>query len=439
MRTPEQLIDLRGRRGNLRTAREAFGNPTLSSLLNYGILPSNDTPQQVDARFYDWVRDRFDLPSQVDPELFVRDQFARAGRVVSEFATLIDGKRNNRLQPLDGAVSFPDHAHNLIDDMRSDSADTVLRFERQRQANIAMMLGIDYAREARFHTGAAIDSLLSKTLRPIIQGKPGERERRKVFSLHDNDTNLAVSFHDGLSHPIADDPSVLPKMPNTHIKYHDLDICYTESGIPFVRRRRPKNAASLVGKTIDYALRKGEAPETTLASIEDRAQAMFITPWDDSEGSQIKELEALVLAQLGEEGDSSYKVVHMEPKQTTEGKGGPPNDPQFSRWLCYVRNGNSKVDMGFELIFSTGVDHLNYEYHVGEFNERRQRYTGIGHDLYAAKRAMGAEDGSRIGVGEWMFPQYIHFPDGNESADSLLVERQHEIARSLREAQRLRR
>jgi len=387
---------------------------------------------RADRLFYDWVRQSFALPETENPESFAREQFRTAHRFAGGMAQLLDGGYNNRLIPLNETANFPVHPDQILRDMISSTTDETLRFELQRQTTIAMIIGMDRAKDFLYETDAGLDEALNRYLSTRLwQGSYGERFRQRIYSLHDNQTNEVVA-------EIAHHPLDLPAVDGSHTKAVDIDLRFIKPGIfgseqmpPVVQITRRKSSTSIITKSLDKGLREERDPLEVVTNIEDRGGAMFVILGDDKANQKFSRIVRNI---LGEGFEIQFIPDHASDQKTKNHRS-----PKFLRWKALITNRHG-LPSTFELIFMTGKNYLNYTFDTGTYNPKTGRHDGIAHELFEAQRLMtpSGEEHDVVGVAEWMFPRERYFQGTNNSADMLLVRREKEIVARLKRAQRIR-
>jgi len=296
-----------------------------------------------------------------------------------------------------------------------------------------------YAHEARWLTTfagiilAAQERENDPDLRTVLQKLDGTiQEQLCVGTYGHNERNSLMSWHDPNTLETLETRFVSNMLPQFTM-HHDYRLAH-ESILPIRKMEingkiRPvftsvheKNAASVVAKTLDRALRpqnRDLPPQNAhrrvfdpRATVRDFHGLNFVT-MNDSDYEQVR--DAILQHVRNTFPDTLLEADH----DTSHGLG---TESQFERWNACIDPHDKKSIV--EIMFQRASQYLNGRFHIGKIEDDDIHdlhvMNGYAHDLHRIRRMLlpwSQTDGSEVSAVQVLFPEKIYGVDPSKVAE----------------------
>lgn len=375
---------------NARLIKSFFGRDglkTFHQVLRTGDEPNVGVVDQLNAVFFERVKEVYEVPSFTTPEKFFEDQMVAANSVVETVIGKYLANSQGYLNLRDEVESFdPYNPFSLLRYLAPERdrvtgkklvPDKTLSFQVIRQFKLAAISADFESRSLNGDLKHKLSQIQRCLRRELFEGGAGSTTTRTVLTIHDNATNRFKSFQEcKATYTPEEDPDVHLKEIPLHVRQlRSLSDDEEPRGV-MEKMRSQKNRAEAILK----AIRRAKGGEINpIRYVTDECGIVYVTEDDKQRSLFLRRLsDALVTCGIAQD---------IIPDEDTNGEKDQKS-PAFVRLkIEYAPEGvpeNRKVPIEF-IVYSL-PDYIRSIYEVGEQDPESQFFDGAAHALYEIRR-----------------------------------------------------
>lgn len=400
-----------------------FGEDTVAlcrKIAVSGGISSKEEADEINARFFELSRNKYDLPDWTHPKTFYKkvkdntiDAIRYFGEIVPELAEAFELREE--------IAHLSDRPSDLLRRLASPpgSIHPVLAYEFQRHAVAYCQLGMVEARSINAQLCDLLSDIQDLFNEKLFTGPEGNGEDYCTESYHDDVTNEVVGFPDrGNRKPLT-----------AHLKRRWISVRQIPE-IGFIHEKsREKRSGPTYVKILVKSLENGGIVDLNEA-VQDSIATKFVLMDDSVPPEQLADLvvsvirEGIELRKESKHPNQIPDIERVENDNKADKDHGQSTEANFdARRKIWFKD----VPTPIELQFSNRETYLNTEYEVGIRDPETGLYNGRGHKLFELRRIMKK---SKQGVRAIRipFPQEIYSKINDDRLYGAVINQSKQIA-----------
>lgn len=210
---------------------------------------------------------------------------------------------------------------------------------------------------------------------------PGQTEELKLYSMHGENDNKTLS--------VCPDYPCETDTEQVRWKEHTFEVRTTNTGELVATSPRTKHTEKAILKLFGKAASNGG--EMDIEYVEDAVGIMFIHMGRFDENNKWvppteEDMERMMEETVNSLTNNLDVHWYVEDDEVDRDRGQSPHVLLTRRQVFLNGADASKPPIPLEFMYFTPEQYLDYMYHIGEWDESEQKYTGAAHDLFKWSR-----------------------------------------------------